>query len=73
MSEIVARADYRIINTPSHVIYECPFCDNENIATYVDICCKADDDYDVWCGNAGIEVECELCGKEFELADASVD
>lgn len=71
--KIVARADYRIINTPSHVIYECTFCDNENIVSYVDVCEKTDDGYDVWRGNAGIEVACELCGKVFELANASVD
>ena len=67
------KASYTIVTKPYFISLECPHCDWTVEIYYEDALKIANNDYDLWAGNAGVVIECDMCGKEIELTDADMD
>ena len=73
MKEKMQGVDYTIITVPDRVACQCPYCEWEqeiDFETFVEL---HGDEADAWFGNSGTKIECEYCGKEFELLDSILD
>ena len=66
------KASYTIVTKPDFISLECPHCDWTVEIDYKKALRIAGDDYDLWEGNTGLVIECDMCGKEIELTDVDI-
>ena len=66
------KASYTIVTKPDFISLKCPHCGWTVEIDYKEDLKIADDDYDLWEGNTGLVIECDMCGKEIELTDVDI-